>query len=135
MVQSHPVLTPTGRGKKGEETNTSHVKRQMPAKKQVNSETNALVPSKAALAETIPPINDALTNAVLERVIQRVNLDGLRDKVLDEAAARLAQHVHVDTLIQHIVGQSEQHLADRLSERVLEHIALGNSQGDRTEHS
>ena len=60
----------------------------MPAKKQVNSETNAQVPSKVALAETIPPITDALTNAVLDRVIQRVNLDGLREKVLDEAAAR-----------------------------------------------
>ena len=110
-------------------------KGQMPSKKPANSETNALVPSKTALAEIIPPISDALTNAVLERVIQRVNLDGLRDKVLDEAAARLAQSVHVDTLIQHIVGQSEQHLADRLSERVLEHIALGNSQEDRTEDS
>ena len=100
----------------------------MPAKKQVNSETNALVPSKAALAETIPPITDALTNAVLDRVIQRVGLDGLREKVLDEAAARLAQNVHVDSLIKYIVGQSEQHLADRLSERVLEHIALGAPQ-------
>ena len=107
----------------------------MPTKKQANSETNALVPSKAALAETIPPINDTLTNAVLERVIHRVNLDGLREKVLDEAAARLAQNVHVDTLIKYIVGQSEQHLADRLSERVLEHIALGASQEERTEDS
>jgi len=115
--------------------NVASNKGQMPSKKPANSETNALVPSKAALAEIIPPINDALTNAVLERVIQRVNLDGLRDKVLDEAAARLAQSVHVDTLIQHIVGQSEQHLADRLSERVLEHIALGKSQEDRTEDS
>ena len=107
----------------------------MPTKKQINSETNALVPIKAALAEPIPPITDALTNAVLDRVIQRVNLDGLREKVLDEAAARLAQNVHVDSLIKYIVGQSEQHLADRLSERVLEHIALGASQEDRTEDS
>ena len=107
----------------------------MPAKKHVNSETNAVVPSKVARVEPTPPIADALTNAVLDRVLQRINFDGLREKVLDAAATRLAQNVHVDSLIEHVVGQSEQHLSDRLSERVLEHIALGAPQEERTEGS
>ena len=105
----------------------------MPAKKQVNSETNTLVPSTAALVEPIPPVTEALANAVLARVLQQVNLEGLREKVLDEAATRLARSVQIDKIIERIVGQSEQHLSDQLSERVLEHIALGAPQDAQTE--
>ena len=107
----------------------------MPAKKQVNSETNAPAPSTVALVEPIPPVAEALANAVLGRVLQQVNLEGLREKVLDEAATRLARSVQIDKIIERIVGQSEQHLSDRLSERVLEHIALGAPQEERTEGS
>ena len=108
----------------------------MPAKRQDNCVTNTLVPSAATLVETPPPVTealaDALTNAVLDRVIQQVNLDSLREKVLDEAATRLARNVHIDRLIEHVVGQSEQRLTDRLSQRVLEHIALGPAQQEQT---
>ena len=135
MVQSHPVLTPTSRGKKGEETNTSHVKVQMPTKKYANSETNAPAPSTVALIEPTPPVAEALASAVLARVLRQVNLEGLREKVLDKAATRLARSVQIDKIIERIVGQSEQHLSDRLSERVLEHIALGAPQEERTEGS
>ena len=105
----------------------------MPAKKQFNSETNALAPSAVALIEPTPPVAEALANAVLARVLQQVNLEGLREKVLDEAATRLARSVQIDKIIERIVGQSEQHLSDQLSERVLEHIALGAPQDAQTE--
>ena len=70
---------------------------------------------------------------MLARVLQQVNLEGLREKVLDEAATRLARSVQIDKIIERIVGQSEQHLSDQLSERVLEHIALGAPQDAQTE--
>ena len=51
----------------------------MPAKRHDNCVTNTLVPSAATLVETPPPVTealaDALTNAVLDRVIQQVNLE------------------------------------------------------------
>ena len=97
----------------------------MPAKKQVNPAPNAPAPSTVALAEPIPPVADALANAVLARVLQQVNLGGLRERVLDEAATRLARSVQVDEIIDHIVGQSERQLSAQLSELVIEHIALG----------
>ena len=94
----------------------------MPAKKQVNPAPNAPAPSTVALAEPIPPVADALANAVL---LQQVNLGGLRERVLDEAATRLARSVQVDEIIERIVGQSERQLSAQLSELVIEHIALG----------
>ena len=105
----------------------------MPSNKQANSETNATAPSTVALVELIPPVAEALANAVLGRVLQQVNLEGLREKVLDEAATRLAQSVQIDKILDRIIGQSEQHLSDQLSERVLEYIALGAPQDAQTE--
>ena len=105
----------------------------MPANKQVNSETNAPAPSTVALVEPIPPVAEALANAVLARVLQQVNLGGLRERVLDEAATRLARSVQVDELIERIVGQSERQLSAQLSELVIEHIALGAPKDAPTE--
>ena len=110
-------------------------KGQMPAKKQVNSATNAPAPSTVALVEPIPPVAEALANAVLARVLQQVNLGGLRERVLDEAATRLARSVQVDELIERIVGQSERQLSAQLSELVIEHIALGAPKDAPTEGS
>ena len=89
----------------------------MPTNRQANSATNASAPSTVALVEPALPVADALANAVLGRVLQQVNLEGLREKVLDEAATRLAGNVQIDKIIDRIVGQSEQRLSDQLSER------------------
>ena len=105
----------------------------MPTNRQVNSATNASAPSTVALVEPTLPVADALANAVLGRVLQQVNLEGLREKVLDEAATRLARSVQIDKILDRIIGQSEQHLSDQLSERVLEYIALGAPQDAQTE--
>ena len=105
----------------------------MPTNRQVNSATNASAPSTVALVEPTLPVADALANAVLRRVLQQVNLEGLREKVLDEAATRLARSVQIDKILDRIVGQSEQHLSDQLFERVLEYIALGAPQDAQTE--
>ena len=86
-----------------------------------------------ALVEPTLPVADALANAVLGRVLQQVNLAGLREKVLDEAATRLARSVQIDKIVDRIVGQSEQHLSDQLSERVIEYIAIGTPQDAQTE--
>ena len=107
----------------------------MPAKKQFNSETNALAPSAVALIEPIPPVAEALANAVLARVLQQVNLAGLRERVLDEAATQLARSVQVDAIVERIIGQSERQLSEQLSELVLEHIALGAPKDAPTEGS
>ena len=105
----------------------------MPAKKQVNPAPNAPAPSTVALAEPIPPVAEALANAVLARVLQQVNLGGLRERVLDEAATRFAWSVQVDEIIERIVGQSERQLSAQLSELVIEHIALGAPKDAPTE--
>ena len=110
-------------------------KGQMPAKKPVNSEPNAPSPSTVALVERTPPVADALANAVLARVLQQVNLEGLRERVLDEAATRLARSVQVDEIIERIVGQSERQLSAQLSELVIEHIAIGAPKDAPTEGS
>ena len=107
----------------------------MPAKKPVNSEPNAPAPSTVALVERTPPVAEALANAVLTRVLQQVNLGGLREKVLDEAATRLAQSVKIDEIIERIVGQSERQLSAQLSKLVLEHIALGAPRDEPTGRS
>ena len=105
----------------------------MPTNRQANSATNASAPSTVALVEPTLPVADALANAVLGRVLQQVNLAGLREKVLDEAATRLARNVQIDKLIDRIVGQSEQRLSDQLSERVIEYVAFGTPQDAQTE--
>ena len=104
-----------------------------PMPKQANSATNASAPSTVALVEPTLPVADALANAVLGRVLQQVNLEGLREKVLDEAATRLAGNVQIDKIIDRIVGQSEQRLSDQLSERVIEYVAFGAPQDAQTE--
>ena len=92
----------------------------MPTNRQVNSATNASAPSTVALVEPTLPVADALANAVLGRVLQQVNLEGLREKVLDEAATRLARSVQIDEIIERIVGQSERQLSAQLSELVID---------------
>ena len=97
------------------------------AKKQATKETT-VVTIQADTGEIVQPpapLADALANAVLDRVLQRIDLDGLLQKVLDEAATRLAKGIHIESLIESVVGQHEQELTERLAGRVLERIAQG----------
>ena len=101
----------------------------MPAKKQATKETTVVTinADTGEIVQPPPPAADALANAVLDRVLQRIDLDGLLQKVLDEAATRLAKSIHVENLIESVVGQHERQLSDRLAERILEHFVHGAS--------
>jgi hypothetical protein len=95
----------------------------MPGKRQSSAETSAAIARVDSQLEQ--PIPSALADAVLDRVLQCIDLNGLQQKVLDDAATRLAQTVRVDKLTERIVAQQEQELSERLFERVLEEFALG----------
>ena len=84
------------------------------AKKQQATKETTVVPNRADTGEVIqpPPPADALANAVLDRVLQRIDIDGLLQKVLDEAATRLAKSIHIESLIESVVGQQEQQLTE-----------------------
>jgi hypothetical protein len=116
---------------------TGDIKNAMPAKKQATKRTTVVtLDADAANLVQPPPAADApLANEVLDRVLQRLDLDGLLQKVMDEAAIRLAKRIHVDSLIESLVGQHEQQLSDRLAQRILEHFAQNGTHREQVSSS
>ena len=63
-----------------------------------------------------------LHNAILERVVQSIDIDGLSDSVVDAVATHFAEQVRVEDLIQSLLQQESHELTDKLAVIVLGRI-------------
>ena len=67
---------------------------------------------------------ERLQEAIIERVLQLINLEGLTNQILDEVAKKYAAQVRVDQLIEMMLHEEEQVLSEKLAAKVLERLKI-----------
>ncbi len=63
--------------------------------------------------------SDSLEDAVVRRVLQKIDATGLLDEVVDKLAARLVKEIHIETLVDQIATQRSTALSARLADSLL----------------
>ena len=92
--------------------------------------------SAATITATRPGLHDgesppsrsaahsALVDAILDRVVEQLDLPGLAEKIIDDVATKLASRVTVESLTHAVMHPGEEEaLAQKLLERALEGLS------------
>ena len=67
---------------------------------------------------------EKLQEAIIERVLEFINLEGLTKQILDEVAKKYAAQVRVDRLIEMMLHEEEHVLTEKLAAKVLERLKI-----------
>ena len=67
---------------------------------------------------------EKLQEAIIERVLEFINLEGLTKQILDEVAKKYAAQVRVDRLIEMMLHEEEHVLTEKLAAKVLECLKI-----------
>ncbi len=65
---------------------------------------------------------DSLEDAVIQRVLRKIDADGLLDEVIEQLAARLVKDIRIEALVEQLATQRSKELASRLAESLLKLI-------------
>ena len=86
----------------------------------------ALLASQEAASEVahVSDTRERLQEAILERVLELINLEGLTRQILDEVAKKYAAQVRVDQLIEMLLHEEEQVLSEKLAAKVLARLKI-----------
>ncbi len=63
--------------------------------------------------------SDSLEDAVVKRVIQKIDSAGLLDEVIDQLAARLVKEIRIEVIVEQIATQRSKELSARLADSLL----------------
>jgi hypothetical protein len=90
----------------------------MPSKKESAEAAREAKPQSKLQSVTREELHDA----ILERVLQSLDIDGLSASIVDAVATHFAGQVRVEDLIQSLLRQESQELTDKLARQVLARV-------------
>ena len=77
---------------------------------------------KVDASDGVQPPPDRTINAILDRVIEHIDLTGLEQKLVEQLSVKLGSNIRIEQLADAILGRRTEELSDRLMEKIIDRM-------------